>query len=98
LKLLLHIQWKSLAMKVSIDTETTQRIHILQPQISAQPANMSDLLNKAEGFAENKLSQDAQPGDGVERAADSGVNQSALPALIPACISIEADHVYCRAG
>lgn len=35
---------------------------------------MSDLVDKVKGFADNKLNQKAQPGDGVERSADSGVN------------------------
>lgn len=35
---------------------------------------MSGLLDKAQDMASNKLNQDAQPGDGVERSADSGVN------------------------
>lgn len=35
---------------------------------------MSGLLDKAENMASNKLNQDSQPGDQVERSADSGVN------------------------
>jgi hypothetical protein len=33
-------------------------------------------MDKAKGMAEGKLSQDSQPGDGVERTADSDVNSS----------------------
>ncbi|KAJ6548555.1 hypothetical protein B0H19DRAFT_1265369 [Mycena capillaripes] len=36
---------------------------------------MSGLVDKIEGAAENKLGQDAQPGDGIERTADNDVNQ-----------------------
>ncbi|KAF7342829.1 hypothetical protein MSAN_01998900 [Mycena sanguinolenta] len=36
---------------------------------------MSGLVDKIEGAAENKLGQEAQPGDGVERTADNEVNQ-----------------------
>ncbi|KAJ7143920.1 hypothetical protein C8R44DRAFT_864933 [Mycena epipterygia] len=36
---------------------------------------MSGLVDKVEGMAENKLGQDAQPGDGIERTADNDVNQ-----------------------
>jgi hypothetical protein len=35
---------------------------------------MSGILDKAKGMADNKLNQDARPGDSVERSADSGVN------------------------
>ncbi|KAE8446921.1 hypothetical protein EG329_011552 [Mollisiaceae sp. DMI_Dod_QoI] len=35
---------------------------------------MSGLLDKAKNTASGKLNQDAQPGDQVERSADSGVN------------------------
>jgi hypothetical protein len=36
---------------------------------------MSGLVDKVEGMAENKLGQDAQPGDSIERTADNDVNQ-----------------------
>lgn len=36
---------------------------------------MSGLMDKLSGAVDNKLSQDAQPGDGVERTADSDANQ-----------------------
>ncbi|KAJ7721515.1 hypothetical protein B0H16DRAFT_1738252 [Mycena metata] len=36
---------------------------------------MSGIMDKVEGAAENKLGQEAQPGDGVERTADNDVNQ-----------------------
>ena len=37
---------------------------------------MSGLLDKAEGAVDGKLNQDAQPGDSVERGADSDANNS----------------------
>ncbi|KAJ7676363.1 hypothetical protein B0H17DRAFT_1139932 [Mycena rosella] len=36
---------------------------------------MSGVVDKVEGAAENKLGQDAQPGDGIERTADNDINQ-----------------------
>jgi len=44
---------------------------------------MSGILDKAKGMADNKLNQESQPGDGVERSADSGVNNGISPSLFP---------------
>ncbi len=37
---------------------------------------MPEILDKLQSFASNKLNQKSQPGDAVERDADSGVNNS----------------------
>lgn len=47
-------------------------------QITPNTTKMSGILDKAKGMADNKLNQDAQPGDSVERSADSGVNNSKI--------------------
>lgn len=44
---------------------------------------MSGLMDKVEGVADNKLNQDAQPGDSVERTADSDVNNGTFQPLLP---------------
>lgn len=44
---------------------------------------MSGLMDKVEGAADNKLNQDAQPGDSVERSADSDVNNGTFQPLMP---------------
>jgi hypothetical protein len=36
---------------------------------------MSGFMDKLSGAVDNKLNQDAQPGDGVERTADNDANQ-----------------------
>ena len=39
---------------------------------------MPDLVNKIEGAVGGKLNQKSQPGDGVERTADTDVNSSTV--------------------
>jgi hypothetical protein len=36
---------------------------------------MSGLMDKLSGAVDNKLNQESQPGDGVERTADADANQ-----------------------
>ncbi|KAJ6459625.1 hypothetical protein C8R45DRAFT_1109489 [Mycena sanguinolenta] len=53
---------------------------------------MSGIVNKVEGAAENKLGQDAQPGDGVERTADNAVNQGVDEAANAGGVPQQADN------
>ena len=57
---------------------------------------MSGLVDKIEGAAENKLGQDAQPGDGIERTADNDANQGTLLVVSESWTSQR--RIFCHVG
>jgi len=64
----------SFSTNVSLYLETACTKHNYIHFHQTKP-NMSGIMDKIGGAVDNKLNQQAQPGDGVERTADNDANQ-----------------------